>query len=116
MRRCIAAVQAVSVKYAEFCALTASRLGAPPLQHPPATPLLPGQRLRVGYVSSDFGNHPLSHLMASVFGLHDRSRLEVRSWFRAYQYPIILRKAVSASRALRSPARLLCKTSGASWS
>ena len=72
-------MQAVSVKYAEFCALTASRLGAPPLQHPPAAPLLPGQRLRVGYVSSDFGNHPLSHLMASVFGLHDRSRLEVRS-------------------------------------
>lgn len=70
-------MQAVSVKYAEYCALTASRLGAPPLQHPPASPLAPGQRLRVGYVSSDFGNHPLSHLMASVFGLHDRSRLEV---------------------------------------
>lgn len=70
-------MQAVSVKYADFCALTASRLVAPPLQHPPAVPLGPGQRLRVGYVSSDFGNHPLSHLMASVFGLHDRSRLEV---------------------------------------
>ena len=36
-----------------------------------------GQRLRIGYVSGDFGNHPLSHLMASVFGGHDRSRLEV---------------------------------------
>jgi protein O-GlcNAc transferase len=23
----------------------------------------PGQRLKIGYVSSDFGNHPLSHLM-----------------------------------------------------
>jgi len=34
-------------------------------------------RLRIGYVSSDFGNHPLSHLMQSVFGLHDRSRFEV---------------------------------------
>ena len=68
------------MKYAEFCALTASRLGGPPLAHPPALRLGPGQRLRVGYVSSDFGNHPLSHLMASVFGLHDRSRLEVRRW------------------------------------
>lgn len=29
------------------------------------------------YVSSDFGNHPLSHLMASVWALHDRSRVEV---------------------------------------
>lgn len=37
----------------------------------------PHQRLRVGYVSSDFGNHPLSHLMQSCFGLHDKSQFEV---------------------------------------
>lgn len=35
---------------------------------------------RVGYVSSDLGNHPLSHLMQSVFGMHDRSRFEVRDF------------------------------------
>lgn len=29
------------------------------------------------YVSSDFGNHPLSHLMGSVFGMHDRENVEV---------------------------------------
>ena len=29
------------------------------------------------YVSSDFGNHPLSHLMGSVFGMHNRSHIEV---------------------------------------
>jgi predicted O-linked N-acetylglucosamine transferase (SPINDLY family) len=34
-------------------------------------------RLRIGYVSSDFGNHPLSHLMQSVFRLHDRAKVEV---------------------------------------
>lgn len=51
------------------------RLGAPRLAHPPAAPLQPGERLRVGYVSSDFGNHPLSHLMGSVFGMHDRSKV-----------------------------------------
>ncbi|CAD7078543.1 unnamed protein product [Hermetia illucens] len=34
-------------------------------------------RLRIGYVSSDFGNHPTSHLMQSVPGLHDRSRVEI---------------------------------------
>lgn len=28
-------------------------------------------------MSSDFGNHPLAHLMQSVFGMHDRSRFEV---------------------------------------
>lgn len=34
-------------------------------------------RLRIGYVSSDFGNHPTSHLMQSVPGMHDRSRFEI---------------------------------------
>jgi protein O-GlcNAc transferase len=29
------------------------------------------------YVSSDFGNHPLSHLMGSVFGMHHRDHVEV---------------------------------------
>ncbi|WIA37736.1 hypothetical protein OEZ86_014614 [Tetradesmus obliquus] len=68
---------AISMRYAEHCSLAASRLGLPALPHPPAVPLAPGQRLRVAYVSSDFGNHPLSHLMGSVFGLHDRSKVEV---------------------------------------
>lgn len=36
-----------------------------------------GARLRIGYVSSDFGNHPTSHLMQSVPGMHDRQRVEV---------------------------------------
>jgi protein O-GlcNAc transferase len=36
-----------------------------------------GSRLRVGYVSSDFVNHPLAHLMQSCFGLHDKERFQV---------------------------------------
>ncbi|ORZ36219.1 glycosyl transferase family 41-domain-containing protein [Catenaria anguillulae PL171] len=40
-------------------------------------PRLAGERLRVGYLSSDFGNHPLSHLMQSVFGMHDTAKFEV---------------------------------------
>ncbi|CZS93471.1 related to UDP-N-ACETYLGLUCOSAMINE--PEPTIDE N-ACETYLGLUCOSAMINYLTRANSFERASE [Rhynchosporium graminicola] len=39
---------------------------------PPPPP--PAPYLNVGYVSSDFNNHPLAHLMQSVFGLHDPSR------------------------------------------
>ncbi|RMZ79905.1 hypothetical protein DV738_g3065, partial [Chaetothyriales sp. CBS 135597] len=35
---------------------------------PPPPP--PNPNLVVGYVSSDFNNHPLAHLMQSVFGLH----------------------------------------------
>lgn len=43
-------------------------------------PAPPAQYLKVGYVSSDFNNHPLAHLMQSVFGMHDQKRV------RAYCY------------------------------
>lgn len=39
---------------------------------PPPQP--PSTCLNIGYVSSDFNNHPLAHLMQSVFGFHDQSR------------------------------------------
>merc|ERR1719431_374029 len=37
----------------------------------------PDGRLRIGYVSSDFGNHPTSHLMQSIPGVHNRARVEI---------------------------------------
>ena len=46
----------------------------PPTVYPPPAP--PAPYLKVGYVSSDFNNHPLAHLMQSVFGLHDQSRVK----------------------------------------
>lgn len=39
-------------------------------------PAPPNPYLKVGYVSSDFNNHPLAHLMQSVFGLHHPSRVK----------------------------------------
>ncbi|EPS28061.1 putative UDP-GlcNAc: peptide beta-N-acetylglucosaminyltransferase [Penicillium oxalicum 114-2] len=39
-------------------------------------PSPPNPYLRVGYVSSDFNNHPLAHLMQSVFGLHNPNRVK----------------------------------------
>lgn len=36
-----------------------------------------GRRIRIGYVSSDFGNHPTSHLMQSLPGFHDRNKFEI---------------------------------------
>ncbi|ORY72723.1 hypothetical protein BCR35DRAFT_307496 [Leucosporidium creatinivorum] len=48
----------------------------PPIVYPPPRPPLAG-KLNIGYVSSDLGNHPLSHLMQSVFGFHDSSKYNV---------------------------------------
>jgi len=45
-----------------------------------APPAPPRPCLHVGYVSSDFNNHPLAHLMQSVFGLHNPKHV------RAYCY------------------------------
>ncbi|XXG78697.1 hypothetical protein AAC387_Pa08g2590 [Persea americana] len=70
----------ISKKYAAQCSLIASRYGLPAFSHPPPLPIKAeggNGRLRVGYVSSDFGNHPLSHLMGSVFGMHSRENVEV---------------------------------------
>jgi predicted O-linked N-acetylglucosamine transferase (SPINDLY family) len=37
-------------------------------------------RLVVGYFSSDFHNHPLTHLISEVFELHDRSQFEIHAF------------------------------------
>ncbi|XP_039048945.1 probable UDP-N-acetylglucosamine--peptide N-acetylglucosaminyltransferase SEC isoform X2 [Hibiscus syriacus] len=70
----------ISRKYAAYSSLIASRFALPPFNLPAPIPIKNddgNQRLKVGYVSSDFGNHPLSHLMGSVFGMHDRENVEV---------------------------------------
>ena len=59
-----------------FAALSQSWL-PPHVLPPPPPPSTQGGRLNIGYVSSDFNNHPLAHLMQSVFGLHDRSQFHV---------------------------------------
>jgi predicted O-linked N-acetylglucosamine transferase (SPINDLY family) len=38
-------------------------------------------RLRIGYLSSDLRSHAVGHLMAEVFGLHDRTRVEVFAYY-----------------------------------
>jgi protein O-GlcNAc transferase len=42
-----------------------------------------GTRLRVGYLSSDFREHPLAHLMAGLFERHDRRRFETFAYSTA---------------------------------
>ncbi len=59
-----------------FCKFQINVLHKPSYDHPRDLKIS-GGRLRVGYVSSDFGNHPTSHLMQSVPGFHDRANIEV---------------------------------------
>ncbi|GMJ11255.1 secret agent, partial [Hibiscus trionum] len=70
----------ISRKYAAHCSMIASRFALPPFNHPSPVRIKSNGgygRLKVGYVSSDFGNHPLSHLMGSVFGMHNTENVEV---------------------------------------
>lgn len=57
--------------------VSCSTLRAPWLSaHVYDPPPPPSPYLNVGYISSDFNNHPLAHLMQSVFGFHDKSRVK----------------------------------------
>jgi protein O-GlcNAc transferase len=67
-------LQLIATCYARKARLNVALLDLAPFRFKSRNP---GQRLRVGYVSSDFGNHPMAHLMASVFGMHDRRGFEV---------------------------------------
>ena len=53
-----------------------------------------GERLTIGYISSDFRTHPLMHLAAGLFKRHDRAR------FRVHAYPVS-RPGEDAARILR---------------
>lgn len=44
---------------------------------PPCVPANPGRRIRVGYLSSDFRNHPVGQIVVNAIESHDRHRLEV---------------------------------------
>mmetsp|Transcript_66823 Transcript_66823/g.159921 ORF Transcript_66823/g.159921 Transcript_66823/m.159921 type:complete len:753 (-) Transcript_66823:53-2311(-) len=63
--------------HAAYTSAMAASLNCPPLEHPAPEALEEGERLKIGYISSEFCDHPLAHLMGSVFGLHDRTNFEV---------------------------------------
>lgn len=48
------------------------------IKNPPASGIgRKRERIRVGYFSVDFRNHPVAHLTAPLFELHDRSKFEI---------------------------------------
>lgn len=44
---------------------------------PPIQVYAKHEKIRIGYFSSDFGNHPVTHLLAGVLEQHDRSKFEI---------------------------------------
>ncbi|WP_144732499.1 hypothetical protein [Extensimonas perlucida] len=56
-----------------------------------------GERLRIGYVSADFHNHAILHLMGGVFAHHDRSKVEVFAYDHAQHDTSYFRKRFETS-------------------
>lgn len=67
--------KAIAARHANLCIEKIMILHKPLFKYPKE--LAAAGRLRIGYVSSDFGNHPTSHLMQSIPGFHDRIRVEI---------------------------------------
>jgi len=47
---------------------------------PPAPPAGPGEKIRIGYLSSDFYHHATAFLAAEIFERHDRARFEISAY------------------------------------
>ncbi|XP_072390570.1 UDP-N-acetylglucosamine--peptide N-acetylglucosaminyltransferase 110 kDa subunit isoform X2 [Diabrotica undecimpunctata] len=65
--------KAIAARHANLCLEKINVLHKFPYKFTPELK----SRLRIGYVSSDFGNHPTSHLMQSIPGMHDKSKVEI---------------------------------------
>lgn len=52
---------------------------------PAPPPTTAGPRIRVAYLSADYVQHPVMHVLAEVFELHDRDRFEL--WAYSYGRP-----------------------------
>uniref|UniRef100_A0A915B7I1 protein O-GlcNAc transferase n=1 Tax=Parascaris univalens TaxID=6257 RepID=A0A915B7I1_PARUN len=72
-----AARMAIAAKHAQLCLEKVQIFHRAPYSFPDRASVRKGHRLKIGYVSSDFGNHPTSHLMQSIPGMHNRESVEV---------------------------------------
>ncbi|AWP12261.1 O-GlcNAc transferase variant 1 [Scophthalmus maximus] len=68
--------KAIAERHGNLCLDKINALHKPAFEYPKDLKAS-GGRLRIGYVSSDFGNHPTSHLMQSIPGMHNPEKFEV---------------------------------------
>lgn len=71
----------IAARHATLCVEKVLTLHKQPYMYPKDM-LQSGGRLRIGYISSDFCNHPTSHLMQSVPGFHNKMKFEVHVHYR----------------------------------
>jgi protein O-GlcNAc transferase len=71
---CIFDEPADHLEYARAYVRRSIRTAAPPL---PIEAARSPDRIRIAYLSSDFRNHPVTHLTSELFERHDRDRFEV---------------------------------------
>jgi predicted O-linked N-acetylglucosamine transferase (SPINDLY family) len=58
-----------------------TKVAPPPVDRRDARIDLTDRRMRIGYVSSDLRDHAIGYLMAELFELHDRSKVEVFAYY-----------------------------------
>jgi predicted O-linked N-acetylglucosamine transferase (SPINDLY family) len=54
-----------------------ARRAGDPVARSTTMPEDPERKLRIGYLSPDFGDHPISHVTLPIYALHDRAAIEV---------------------------------------
>jgi protein O-GlcNAc transferase len=66
-----------AAEHLAFARRVAAGIAVPKSETLSAPPPSPRERLRLGYLSANFGAHPVAHLLAGVIEHHDRRRFEV---------------------------------------
>lgn len=74
-----------------FCRAAWPRFGSP------AVPAGSGPRIRLGYVSPDFKDHPVATSIVDLLAAHDRGRFEVRAYALGSPGPTDERNAIAAA-------------------
>jgi protein O-GlcNAc transferase len=78
VRRC--AEPAVNLAVARAWSRDAERRALKSAERVIHSPPCPSDRITVGYLSYDFRDHPVSHQLFPLFGLHDRCRFRVKTF------------------------------------
>ncbi len=80
----------------EVVELWSKRNLAEPIAKAPPAKSSRGRKLRIGYLSSDFRNHPTSRLIMGVLRNHDRSQVELFMYCSGWDDGSDLRKSIEA--------------------